>query len=116
MSLNRPVFVIKIDRDSGEVWLGEEAHLYAQEAELRDTYFLDNIEDGEELKVKIRFHHKGCRAVVHKKTSSFHVRFLEPQKAVTPGQSAVFYRGRQLVGGVLLGKGTHKNQTRPYRN
>ena len=108
VSLNQPVFVIQIDRDSGAVWLGEESHLYAHEAELRDTHFLDDIEDGEELKVKIRFHHKGSRAVVRKKSSFFSLRFLEPQKAITPGQSAVFYRGRQLVGGGFIGKGCSK--------
>lgn len=102
VSVNRPLFVIKIEADEGNVWLGEESYLYSKELELRDTHLLDDIKEGEELNVKIRFRHKGSPAKIHQKGDSFCLEFLKPQKAVTPGQSAVFYRGRQLVGGGFI--------------
>ena len=104
VSLNYPLFVIKINKESGEVWLGEESHLYTKGAELTDIHLLDDIKEGERLKVKIRFRHEGCLAEVYKKESAFYMQFMEPQKAVTPGQSAVFYRGQQLVGGGFITK------------
>ena len=104
VSLNHPLFVIKINKDTGEVWLGKESHLYAKGAKLTDIHLLDDIQEGERLKVKIRFRHEGCLVEISKTEDSFYMQFIEPQKAVTPGQSAVFYRGRQLVGGGFITK------------
>ena len=102
---NKPLYVVKIDGTNGDIWLGEEKFLYSREAEVTDLHFLDEVEEGEKLDVKIRFHHAGAPAVVHKTPHSFRIKFLEPQKAITPGQSAVFYRGSQLVGGGVIVQG-----------
>ena len=102
---NKPLYVVKIDGARGDIWLGEEKFLYSKEAEVTDLHFLDEVEEGERLDVKIRFHHPGAPAVVHKTPHSCRLKFLEPQKAVTPGQSAVFYRGSQLVGGGVIVRG-----------
>ena len=102
---NKPLYVVKIDEKTKEVWLGEEKFLYSCEAEVQDLHFLDEVKEGEKLDVKVRFHHPGAPAVIHKTPGSFLLKFLEPQKAVTPGQSAVFYRGTQLVGGGVITKG-----------
>ena len=99
--------MIKIDSKTGEVWLGQESHLYARGAKLTDIHLLDGIQEGERLKVKIRFRHEGCLAEISKKEDSVQLQFLEPQKAITPGQSAVFYRGRQLIGGGFISKAFH---------
>ena len=102
---NKPLYVVKIDGKTKDVWLGEERFLYSSEAEVENLHFLDEVEEGEKLDVKIRFHHQGAPARVRKSSRSFRLEFLEPQKAVTPGQSAVFYRGSQLVGGGVITKG-----------
>ena len=102
---SKPLYVVKIDSAAGEIWLGEEKFLYSREAEVTDLHFLDEVEDGEKLDVKIRFHHPGAPAVVHKTPAACRLEFLEPQKAVTPGQSAVFYRGSRLVGGGVIVRG-----------
>ena len=95
---NKPLYVVKIDGKNKDIWLGEERFLYCSEAEVGDLHFLDTVEEGEKLDVKIRFHHPGSPARVHKTSRSFRLEFLEPQKAVTPGQSAVFYRGGATCG------------------
>lgn len=100
ISYHHPLYVIKIDSQNQTVWLGEESSLYNDSIEVRDFHWLDSIEDGERLKVKIRFQHKGSMARVFKKQkNSASIYFEEPQRACTPGQSAVLYRNQQLLGG-----------------
>ena len=96
-----PLYVVKIDVKSNALWLGEEIHLYSEKALLTDLHFLDEVHEGEWLQVKIRFHHIGCmgRFYRDKQKKTCWLEFKEPQKAVTPGQAAVMYRGDQLVGG-----------------
>ena len=106
---SRPLYVIRIDGSSGDVWLGEESDLYSKEMELKGLHLLDDLKDGEKLNVRPRFHHKGALAEVFylppaKTARAVRVRFEQPQKALAPGQAAVFYRGRQLVGGGFIAK------------
>ena len=106
VSYHVPLYVIKIDKESKEVWLGEEKHLYFHEAQVEQLNLLDDLYEGEELKVKVRFHHVGSPALIYKKDKDrVRLKFLKPQKAITPGQSAVFYRSAQLVGGGVITKG-----------
>lgn len=94
-----PMYVIKIDAETRDVWVGEEEHLFSREARVTKPHFLDQVQDGERLKVKIRFQHKGAWAKVSRLESDLRLEFEEPVRAVTPGQAAVMYRDQQLVGG-----------------
>jgi tRNA-uridine 2-sulfurtransferase len=95
-----PLYVIKIDAKTADVWIGQEEHLYANQMRVVQPHFIDQIEEGERLKVKIRFQHKGSWARVFKKADGeLSFEFEEPVRAVTPGQAAVMYRDNQLVGG-----------------
>lgn len=105
VSHSAPLHVVKIDKDKGEVWLGEQEFLYSQQAEVKDLHFLDEIKDGEKIKVKIRFHDKGSEAHLYKEKDFYRLKFLEPQRSITPGQSAAFYRDKQLIGGGFISKG-----------
>ncbi len=95
----RPLYVVKIDAQDKTVWLGEEGHLYSDQAYVRNLNWLDELVEGEQLRVKIRFHHPGSVASVERSGEGFKLKFQEPQRSITPGQAAVFYRGHQLVGG-----------------
>ncbi|HMN68174.1 MAG TPA: tRNA 2-thiouridine(34) synthase MnmA [Bdellovibrionales bacterium] len=95
-----PLFVVKIDAATDTVWLGEEEHLYGRTLRMKNANWLSDVKDGEEYTVKIRFQHKGAAAKVRALgDGSFDLEFNEPQRAITPGQAAVFYREKQLVGG-----------------
>lgn len=53
-----------------------------------------------EATVQIRARHAGCRAEVRSAAGGrFEVDFEVPQRAVTPGQACVFFRGSQVLGG-----------------
>lgn len=93
------MFVVKIDARDNTVWIGDEMHLFSSEVDVVDAHFMNGVEDGEELSVKIRYQHKGSKARVFRRDGGLRIVFEEPQRAVTPGQAAVFYRDRELVGG-----------------
>jgi len=53
-------------------------------------------------KVKIRYKHKEALAVIKKIKNNYKIIFDKPQRAVTAGQSAVFYRGDEVLGGGVI--------------
>ena len=99
LSSTQPLFVVHIDRKSGEVWLAEEQDLYSHTAEVSDLNWLEEVKDGELLNVKVRFRDTGSAAHIYKQKDSCLLKFIKPKKALTPGQSAVFYRGSRVLGG-----------------
>lgn len=94
------MFVLKIDADTKTVWIGEEKHLFASSLQMERTHWLQDFEEGETLNVKIRYQHRGSPGrVIKDKDGRARIEFDEPQRAITPGQAAVIYRGQALVGG-----------------
>ncbi len=99
ISHSHPLYVIQIDASTRTVWLGEVKYLYKDKLKIKDAHWLDSFENGERLKVKIRFQHQAQWARVYRQEGSCSIQFEEPQKACTPGQAAVIYRDNQLIGG-----------------
>jgi tRNA-specific 2-thiouridylase len=99
MDHHEKLFVLKIETETNTVWVGDEKYLYRDDVEVVDTHLIDEVTEGEVLEVKIRYAHKGSPAKVFKTEKGFRFQFLEPQRAVTPGQAAVMYRNKQLLGG-----------------
>lgn len=64
------------------------------------------------IKAKIRYRHKASPATVYKRQNilgrsptgeaKYKILFSQPQRAITPGQSVVFYRGEELLGGGII--------------
>jgi len=55
------------------------------------------------IKAQIRYGHKAVPATIYKlKTKSYKLIFTRPQRAITPGQSVVFYRNEELLGGGII--------------
>lgn len=95
-----PLYVKKIDSQTKTVWLCEDQYLYEDEMRVKNMNYIDQILEGETINVKIRFQHRGAKAQVKKDENGLlNVKFLEPQRSITPGQAAVFYRDKQLIGG-----------------
>ncbi len=95
----KPLYVVKIDGTDNSVWLGEEEHLYAREMRIKNLNWLDDKTVGEKLRIKIRFQHPGASGTLVEDQDGYKVEFDEPQRSITPGQAAVFYRENRLVGG-----------------
>ena len=59
----------------------------------------------ERVEAKIRYRHKGALALVTHHSNSpklYRVIFDKPQRAITPGQSVVFYKREDLLGGGII--------------
>ena len=84
-----------------EVIVGEEKELYKKEITVTDINLLlvDEIKEEMEVEVKTRYSSKQAKAKILQEGNNIIVNFLEPQRAITPGQSAVFY-----VGDIVLGR------------
>ncbi len=97
-----PLFVLGFNPLKNEVIVGEEAELYKKEIEVTDINLLlvDEIKDWMEVTVKTRYSAKMAKAkIIQEGSNNIKVVFDEPQKAITPGQSAVFYLEDIVVGG-----------------
>ena len=63
---------------------------------------IDKIEDGRKVKVKIRYNPSPCDAMLYNEGNRIKVIFDDPQKRITPGQSAVFYIDDFVIGGGII--------------
>ncbi len=102
MTHHEKLFVVKIDATDNTVWIGDEKYLFKNEVEAVDPHLLGPLTDGETVQVKIRYAGKSSAAKVFKTERGLRFEFAEPQRAVTPGQAAVIYRGRHLLGGAWI--------------
>ncbi len=101
ISYKVPLFVLGFNKEKNEVIVGEEQELYKKEIIVTDINLLlfDEIREEMEVTVKTRYSAKEAKATIIQEKDKIKVKFLEPQKALTPGQSAVFYLDDIVVGG-----------------
>ncbi len=105
ISNKNPLYVIGLNKDRNEVIVGEEKELYKKEFLVSDINLLlcDKIEKKIDVEVKTRYSSKCYKAqIIQEKIKDeniIRVTLNEPQKSITPGQSAVFYDGDIVIGG-----------------
>ncbi len=94
-----PYFVTDIRSKENEVVLGYEEELLKARMTVARVNWLMEPRLGE-VTVKIRSRHEKTPArIVSINDQSVELEFAEPQKAVTPGQAAVFYEGPRVIAG-----------------
>ena len=96
-----PLFVIGFNKDKNEVIVGEQKDLFKDEVIVEDVNLLliDELKEPMEVEVKTRYSTNQAPATITAEGKNIKVKFKEPQRAMTPGQSAVFYLGDIVVGG-----------------
>ena len=96
-----PRYVVDIDAEEGRVILGREGDLLCEEFTVNRTNWIEKTpQEPRRISVRVRHGHEGALAdVIACENEEAIVRPLEPLRAVTPGQAAVFYDDDRVVGG-----------------
>lgn len=102
LALGRPVFVLEIRPETNEVVVGDNQEVFSERLLCNHLIFMSipDLDGEKEVIAKIRYNHRGARAVVRRLEQDLaEVIFEEPVRAVTPGQAVVFYDGEYVAGG-----------------
>jgi len=105
LSARERLYVVDIRPDEDSVVVGEEADLYCDELLAGDlNLFVERpLRRALDVDVKIRYRNACAPARIEPLgEETFRVRLRTPQRAVTPGQSVVFYQGDELLGGGII--------------
>jgi len=105
-------YVVALRPETNSVVTGERTHLFAREFICSGVNWISEPQIGFpfEALVQIRYSHVPAAAQIHTVTEGEEggcshrllIRFDEKQSAITPGQSAVFYRGDEVLGGGII--------------
>ncbi len=99
-----PWYVAGFDSEKNRLIVGREKDLFHRRLPLRKVNFIGESVSGG-VEAKIRFRSPSCPANVRLlEGGRAEVEFERGQRAVTPGQSVVFYRGEELLGGGIIEK------------
>ncbi len=102
VSFGEPMYVTSVNAHNNTVTLGKHEELFSTRliAENLNLVSVAKISSPIKLKARVRYRHtEQCATVTQLSESKALVEFDEPQRAVTPGQSVVFYDGDVVVGG-----------------
>lgn len=101
-----PWYVVSMDKKKNALFVSrDEKKLLSKELTAEKINW---ISDGApklpiRVKAKIRYKHKEAPCVIKKIKNNYKIIFAKPQRAITAGQSAVFYKGDEVLGGGVIG-------------
>lgn len=102
LSSQRPLYVCRLCPENGDVVLGTNESLFNTEADIRDLNWISGHTPRASIrcKVKMRYRQEEQWATVTPNSNGYaHISFDIPQRAISPGQAAVFYDGDVVLGG-----------------
>ena len=108
LATGEPRYVVRIEPDSRRLVVGNDRELFRDSCEVGEVNWIafDGIDAPIRAEVKIRYRHDPAPAWLEPiangdpaAAAQVRVRFDQPQRAITPGQAAVFYDGDLVLGG-----------------
>lgn len=102
LSMGHPVFVTKVNAETNEVVIGENADVFSDTLVCTDLNFMavEDIAEPTEVLAKIRYAHEGAVCILERiDEKRVKCTFKEPVRAITPGQAIVFYKDDYVFGG-----------------
>jgi len=103
IAAGQPLYITDIDARSDKITVGAKNEAYTKAFAVKDISFINRPPKKKiEAKVRIRYNHREAPAGIDIRQGKAIVYFKEPQFAVTPGQSAVFYQKDIVLGGGII--------------
>lgn len=102
IAASQPLYVLDINPKKNEIVVGPESCLYKKALTANEVNWMSgkSLKSTLTVQAQVRYNHMPQKAEVRPKGSSLvQVEFEKSQRAVTPGQSVVFYNGDILLGG-----------------
>ena len=106
------LYVVRVDVARNTVVVGREEDLLETACLVGDLNLLsvDRLEEPLRAEVKVRYASPAVPATIFPlEEGRLRVEFDAPQRALSPGQSAVFYQGDRVLGGGIIEAGTGKD-------
>jgi tRNA-uridine 2-sulfurtransferase len=103
----KPMYVVNIDSKNNQITVGDRTDLMSQEFIVKDINLIsvDMINEPIQAQIKIRYNDIGHDGILIPESSdTLRIKFHQPQKSVTPGQSAVFFDDEIVIGGGIIEK------------
>ena len=97
-----PMYVVALDRAQNRLVVGEDQELRKTTCEVRDVNWIPYKVPGQPVQAMVRIrnrHEPAAAEITPLDATTARVTFREPQRAITPGQAAVFYAGEKVLGG-----------------
>lgn len=105
IAFGKPMYVVKLDKEKNQVVLGSNEEVFARELIAADVNLImfDKLSEKMLVNARIRYNAKESPAYIEPLSDGkIKVVFETPQRAVTPGQSVVFYQNDIVVGGGVI--------------
>jgi tRNA-specific 2-thiouridylase len=102
IAAGKPMYVVALDRAKNRLVVGQDDSLHSTTAEVRNVNWIPFAEPPSTVQamVRIRNRHEPAEAEITPVDSGrARIEFREPQRAITPGQAAVFYSDDLVLGG-----------------
>lgn len=107
LSNERPLYVVQIEAARNRIIVGEEEELLSREFTAAGVNWIafDNPVEAVRAEVRVRYRHEAQPATITPlEAGRARIAFDSPQRAITPGQATVFYRGDEVLGGGWIEK------------
>ncbi|MGC8756662.1 MAG: tRNA 2-thiouridine(34) synthase MnmA [bacterium] len=97
---NKPVYVVNKNIKDNSLTIGTHEDLMASILTVKDVHWIISPPAFPMYaNVRIRYRHKEKKALITNENDVITIKFDSPQRAITPGQAAVFYNGDEVLGG-----------------